>query len=445
MKEKIRIGSGAGYSGDRIEPAVELAEEGNIQYLIFECLAERTIALAQQEKNKNPDAGFDPLLAERMIACLPVCAKNKVKIITNMGAANPLAAMKKTEEIARAAGLNNLKIAAVVGDDVFETIKNQDLTILETGESLDSIRENIISANAYLGAAPVVEALKNGADVIITGRIADPALFMAPLIYEFDWDFSNYQLLGKGTVVGHLLECAGQITGGYFADPGNKDVNDLGRLGFPIAEVQANGDCFITKVEGSGGMVTTATCKEQLIYEIHDPKNYLTPDVIADFSQVTFEQVGKDKVSVKGGSGKQKTGSFKVSVGYRDSFIGEGQMSYGGPGAVNRARLALDIVRQRLEIIGVNPLESRFDIIGVNSLYGDKISFGNPFEARIRVAVRTSSLRDAVKIGNEVETLYTNGPAGGAGATKSAREVIAIKSVLINSEQITPTIYYKSI
>lgn len=445
VKKTIRIGSGAGYSGDRIEPAVELAEKGNIQYLVFECLAERTIALAQQEKNKNPEAGFDPLLADRMVACVPVCAKNKVKIITNMGAANPLAALKKTAEIAKKAGLGNLKIAAIIGDDVYHIVKDQDLTIFETGESLDTIRENIISANAYLGANPIVEALKNGADIIITGRVADPALFMAPLIYEFGWEFSDYNILGKGTVVGHLLECAGQVTGGYFSDPGIKDVPELGRLGFPIAEVNADGDFVITKASGSGGMVTTATCKEQLLYEIHDPANYYTPDVIADFTQVTFEQVEKDKIHVAGGAGKPKTGSYKVSVGYRDSFIGEGQISYGGPGAEARARLALDIVRQRIELIGLPQLESRYDIIGVNSLYGDKISTGEPFEARIRVTVRTSTMKDAVKVGNEVETLYTNGPAGGAGASKSAREVIAIRSVLIQSDLITPEIHYKSI
>lgn len=445
VKKTLRIGSGAGYSGDRIEPAVELAEKGNIHYLVFECLAERTIALAQQEKNKNPEAGFDPLLADRMFACLPVCAKNKVKIITNMGGANPLAALKKTAEIAEKAGLGNLKIAAITGDDVYHIVKDQDLTIFETGESLDTIRENIISANAYLGAAPIVEALKNGADIIITGRVADPALFMAPLIYEFGWDFSDNNILGKGTVVGHLLECAGQVTGGYFSDPGIKDVPELGRLGFPIAEVDADGEFVITKVAGSGGMVTTATCKEQLLYEIHDPANYYTPDVIADFTQVTFEQLEKDRVRVTGGTGKSKTGFYKVSVGYRDSFIGEGQISYGGPGTEARARLALDIVKQRLEHIGLPQLESRYDIIGVNSLYGDKISSGEPFEARIRVAVRTSTMKDAVKVGNEVETLYTNGPAGGAGASKSAREVIAIRSVLIQSDLISPAIHYKSI
>lgn len=443
--KKIRIGSGAGYSGDRIEPAVELAEKGNIQYLIFECLAERTIALAQQRKEKDPTAGFDPLLEERMTACLPICKKNNIKIISNMGAANPLAALQKTAEVAQRLGLKNLKLAAITGDDVYETIKDGHYTLLETGEPLSTIRENMISANAYLGAQPIVEALQQGADIVLTGRVADPALFLAPLVVEFGWSFDAYNLLGQATALGHLMECAGQITGGYFADPGFKDVPSLSRLGFPIAEVEADGTFTITKLPEVGGLVTPATCKEQLLYEIHDPANYLTPDVIADFTQITITELEKDKVQIKGGTGKEKTGLLKVSVGYTDGFIGEGQISYGGPGAVQRAQLALDIMRKRLIDTKHNHTESRFELIGVNSLYGDKISMGEPFEARVRVAARTARLKDAQKIGDEVETLYTNGPAGGGGAVKSTREVIAIQSILIDSTLITPEVHYKTI
>ncbi len=442
MNKKIRIGSGAGYSGDRIEPALVLAEKGDIQYLVFECLAERTIALAQQQRKIDPDKGYDPLLAYRFEKCLSVCKKNGVKIITNMGAATPLAAMEKVKDIAAVLGVKDIKIAAITGDDVLTQVKGSGLPIFENGESLNTIDDLIISANAYVGVKPLVEALDNGADVIITGRVADPALFMAPVLHEFKWSLEDYEKMGKGTVLGHLLECAGQVTGGYFADPGVKDVPNLSNLGFPIAEINEDGDFFLTKVKGTGGMVTTATCKEQLLYEIHDPKNYITPDVIADFSAVSFEQLAKDKVSVKGGSGKEKTGKYKVSVGYKDSFIGEGQISYGGPGAVARAQLALDIVKDRLELTGLPHTEARYDIMGVNSLYGDKISSGEPYEVRARVTVRTSNPNDAKKVGNEVETLYTNGPAGGGGVLKSVREVIAIKSVLIDSDLVKPEIHY---
>jgi hypothetical protein len=440
----IRIGSGAGYSGDRIEPALELAEKGDIQYLVFECLGERTVALAQQARLKNPEAGYDPLLEERMRAVLPVCAAKGIKIITNMGAANPLAAARKTAAIARSMGLSSLKVAAVVGDDVLEACKERDLPIMEFEGGIGQLGNRLISANAYLGAGPMVEALRGGADVVITGRASDPALFLAPLVHAFGWPMDNWNLLGKGIVAGHLLECAGQVTGGYFADPSYKDIPDLARLGFPIGEVGEDGSLVITKVEGSGGAVTAQTCKEQLLYEVHDPARYLQPDVIADFSQVTVEEIAKDRVRISGGRGSERPATLKVSVGYVDSFIGEGQMSYAGPGALARGRLALDIVRERLKLTGVAANELRFDLIGVDSLHGAQVSAhaNEPYEVRVRVTGRTDNLREAIRIGNEVETLYTNGPAGGGGAFKSARDVVAVASVLLPRELAQPVVQF---
>ena len=443
---KIRIGSGAGYSGDRIEPAVELAAKGDIQYLVFECLAERTIAIAQQAKMKDPKAGYDALLAARMEACLPVCQKNRVKLITNMGAANPTAGAEKIRDIARQLGCKGLKIAAVTGDDVLEKIKKGDYSIEETGGKSSELKDRMVSANAYLGAQSVVEALKAGADIIITGRVADPAIFIAPAVYEFGWDMNNWNLLGQAIVMGHLLECAGQVTGGYYSDPGFKDVPGIGRLGFPIAEVQEDGVFVITKVPDAGGMVTLSTCKEQLLYEIHDPSTYITPDVVADYTEVRMEEIGKDRVKVTGGKGRQKTDTLKVSIGYIDSYIGEGQISYGGPGAVARGQLALDIVAERLKLSGIKFDEIRYDLIGVNSLHRDKIASGHdPYEVRARVAGRTKTMKEAVRIGNEVETLYTNGPAGGAGAWKVAREVVAMVSTLIPRKLVSYSIQYEVI
>ena len=439
----IRIGSGAGYAGDRIEPAVELAEKGAIDYLVFECLAERTIALAQQAKMKNPAAGYDALLEARMKAVLPICKAKGIKIVTNMGAANPLAGVKKTAEIAKALGLKGLKIAAVTGDDVLDTVRSKPWRLEETGMSTGDLGNRIVSANAYFGVAPIVKALQDGADVVITGRAADPALFMAPLVYEFGWAMDDWDKLGKGTVVGHLLECAGQVTGGYFADPGSKDVEGLGRLGFPIGEVDEAGNLVVTKVAGSGGKVTARTAKEQLLYELHDPKNYYQPDVVADFSQVTIEEMGDDRVRVTGGTGRPRTDTLKVSVGYVDSYIGEGQISYAGPGAVARGRLALDIVRERLEIMQVRTTEMRFDLIGVDAIHGATLSGRDghaPYEVRARVTGRTDSMAEAVRIGNEVETLYTNGPAAGGGAFKSAREVVAVQSVLLPRTFLTMSV-----
>jgi hypothetical protein len=251
----------------------------------------------------------------------------------------------------------------------------------------------------------------------------------------------DWERLGKGALVGHLLECAGQITGGYFSDPGFKDVAGLARLGFPIGEISENGDLIVTKVPGSGGAVTEATCKEQLLYEVHDPSRYLQPDVVGDFSRVTVAQVGPDRVRVQGGSGKPKTGQLKTSIGYIDSYIGEGQISYAGPGALERGKLALEIVRERLALTGVQMTESRFDLIGADSMHGSMLSGrGAPYEVRLRVAGRTEDLREAERIGSEVETLYTNGPAGGGGAFKSAREIIAVASVLVPEEFAVPTL-----
>jgi hypothetical protein len=440
----IRIGTGAGYSGDRIEPAVELAEKGDIQYLIFECLAERTIAIAQQAKMKDSTQGYDPLLDERMRAVLRSCRERNIKIITNMGAANPVAAAGKVAEMARSMNLAGLKIAAVTGDDVLDAVREGDCRIEETGEPVSSLGNRLISANAYIGARPVVDALAGGADVVVVGRMADPAMFLAPQIYEFGWCMEDWTRLGRGTVVGHLLECAGQITGGYFADPGFKEVPELARLGFPIAEVTEDGTAVITKVPGSGGKVTAATCKEQLLYEVHDPSCYLQPDVVADFSNVTITETGPDRVRIEGGDGRARTGTLKVSIGYLDSYVGEGQISYAGPGAVARGRLALEIVAERLKLIGVAQREVRYDLIGVDAILGPTLSASGqePAEVRVRVAGRTDSLREAIRIGNEVEALYLNGPASGGGATKSAREVVGILSTLVPESRVECAITY---
>jgi hypothetical protein len=440
----IRIGSGAGYSGDRIEPAIELAEKGDIQYLVFECLGERTVALAQQARMKNPDSGYDPLLEERMRAVLPVCAAKGIKVVTNMGAANPEAAARKTADIARSIGLPSLKVAAIVGDDVLDVCKAGDLPIMEFDGTIKQLGNRLLSANAYLGAEPMAQALAEGADIVITGRASDPALFLAPMIHAFDWAMDDWNLLGQGTVAGHLLECAGQITGGYFADPGYKDVPDLARLGFPIGEVGEDGSLVVTKVAGSGGAVTAQTCKEQLLYEVHDPTQYFQPDVVADFSQVTVEEIGPDRVRVSGGRGAKRTDTLKVSVGYVDSYIGEGQISYAGPGALARGRLALEIVRERLKLTNVAASELRFELVGVDSLHGPEVSAraGEPYEVRVRVCGRTENLREAIRIGNEVETLYTNGPAAGGGAWKSARDVVAVASVLLPRELAKPQVRF---
>ncbi len=443
--KRVRLGAGAGFAGDRIEPAVELAERGALDYLVFECLAERTIALAQQTRRADPSRGYDPLLEPRMRAVLAICARRGVKIISNMGAANPLAAGRRIAEIASELGLTGLKIAAVTGDDVLDLIRSRNLDLEEAGGRIADLGDRIISANAYLGAEPIVAALAQGADVVIVGRSSDPALFLAPLLHEFNWPRDDWRRLGQGALVGHMLECAGQVSGGYFADPGFKDPPDLARLGFPIGEVGADGELILTKVEGSGGRITEATCKEQMLYEIHDPACYAQPDVVADFSQATVREIAVDRVRVVGACGTHKPAALKVSIGYLDGYIGEGQISYAGAGALARGRLALDIVRQRLALTAVVATQMRFDLIGLNALHGDVLSRSahEPYEVRLRVAGHSHSREEAERVGAEVETLYTNGPAAGGGVTKATREVVAIASTLIPREAVKPTVSFE--
>ena len=437
----FRIGCGAGYSGDRIEPAVELVERGELDALVFECLAERTIALAQQAKAADANAGFDPRLDERMEAILATACRRGVRIITNMGAANPPAAAGRVQAIAKRLGISGLTVAVITGDDVRHLVTDGTFTAVETGETLTC--DNVVSANAYLGAEPILEALRGGANVVITGRVADPSLFLAPIAAHHRWVGDDWTLAGRGTLVGHLLECAGQVTGGYFADPGVKDVPGLARLGFPIAEVDADGTAVITKVAGSGGCVTAATCKEQLLYEIHDPAAYVTPDVVADFSTVRVTDLGGDRVRVEGAGGRRRPETLKVSVGQMDGWIGEGQISYAGHGAVARARLAAAIVAERLKLIGVTPIELRSDLIGVDALDGDGGGRAEePSAVRLRVAARTESRENAWRVAREVESLYTNGPAGGGGASMSVRQVLAMRSTLVPRDRISWRVDY---
>lgn len=433
MNKPIRVGCGAGFSGDRLEPAVMLAKQGNLDFLVLECLAERTIALAQKRKRQQASAGYDPLLERRIESLLPHLLANGVRLITNMGAANPLAAGEKICIIARQLGLS-VTVAVVTGDDVFDQLTGQE-PMLESGKPLVEAG-TLLSANAYLGTDALLPALATDAQIIITGRVADPSLFVAPLVHAFGWSLDNANQIGQATVIGHLLECAGQLTGGYFADPGRKDVPDLAHLGHPFADVYADGRAVFGKVAGTGGLLSVATAKEQLLYEVMDPTRYLTPDVVADFSQVQLTQAGPNQVEANGGRGQQRPDTLKVSVGYDAGYIGEGEMSYAGTHALERAKLAGAIIQERLQD---RFADLRIDLIGSTSVH--RTHFGHssePYEIRLRVAGRASSSQQAALVGEEVEALYTNGPAGGGGARKYIHEVVGIVSTLIPREQVVP-------
>ncbi|MFO1397795.1 MAG: acyclic terpene utilization AtuA family protein [Burkholderiales bacterium] len=427
MRSCVRLGGGAGFAGDRLDAAVTLAERGELDYLVLECLAERTIALAQLRRRRDPAGGFDTRLAERVQSLLPLLARSRFRLVSNMGAANPEGAARAAAGIAQRMGID-VKVAAVTGDDVLASL-DLDAPALETGRPL-AAHGPIVSANAYLGADALLPALAAGADIVITGRVADPSLFVAPLMHEFGWRPGDLDRLARGTAVGHLLECAGQLCGGYYADPGRKDVPGMANLGFPFADVTPEGDATLGKAAGTGGCLTVATVTEQLLYEVTDPHGYLTPDITADFSQVALQQLATDRVAVRGACGRPRPDRLKVSVGYLAGFVGEGEISYAGANAVARAELAADILRQRL---GGRFHELRVELIGVSSLHGRAFdASARPYEARLRVAARTPTHEEAAVIGDEVEALYTNGPAGGGGTRKAVTEQVGIVSTLID-------------
>jgi hypothetical protein len=435
----FRIGVGAGYAGDRIDPAQALAEHGELDALVFECLAERTIALAQLRRSREPGHGYDPLLEERLRAVLPACVRGGVTVLSNMGAAHPEAAGAAALAVARELGLPRLRVAVVTGDDVLHWVRAHDPRLLDGPQRASDLGEDLISANAYLGADALLPALASGADVVITGRVADPALFLAPLMHAFGWRADDWPQLGQGVLVGHLLECAAQVSGGYIADPGHFDVPNLHDVGFPLAEVQADGSAVITKLAGSGGCVNRLTCTAQLLYEIEDPARYLQPDVVADCSQVRLHERGPDRVAVSGAGGTPRPAQLKATLGYRDGWIGEGQISYAGPGARERGVLALQVLEQRLRRLGFGALEQRAELVGVNAMHGPRLGGDRrPYEVRVRVAVRCRTREQAERVGQEVEAMYLNGPAGGGGVTQSVREVVAAASVLVPREAARP-------
>jgi hypothetical protein len=438
----IRIGVGAAFADDRIQPAVELAEKGALDYLVFECLAERTVARENQTRAKNPELGYNPRLVARISAVLPACLRNGIRIVTNMGAANPLGAAREIARIAREQSLQAPSCAVVLGDDVADLLrKNPQLPLMESGKPLETLLPNMVSANAYLGADAICRALDTGAQFVITGRVADPSLFLAPAMHHYGWSYDDLRRVSAGTALGHLLECGAQVSGGCFADPGKKEVPDLARLGFPYADINADGDFWVSKLEDTGGRVDLATCKEQFLYELHDPANYISADCIMDITGAYMQQEGKDRVSVRGVRGKPRTQTYKVTVGYDEGYIGEGQVSYAGINAVARAKLAAEVVQARLKANGYLYSEVRVDLIGMSSLHGAPDMRAEPYEVRLRIAARTDDPKAAEAVGFETRALHVNGPAsGGGGSDPVVRKVLAVQSVLIPREWVDPQV-----
>jgi hypothetical protein len=439
----VRIGVGAGFADDRIEPAVELVERADLDYLVFECLAERTTARESLSRKHDPEKGYTPRLIERMDRILPLCLEKRVRIVTNMGAANPGGGARAVRRMAKEKGLGDVPVAVVEGDDLESAVRTMpELPILETGEPLETILPRMVAAHAYLGADVVCQALDTGAPLVVTGRVSDPSLFLAPAMHYWKWAPDDWNRVAAGTVAGHLLECSGQLTGGCFADPGKKEVPDLAHLGNPYADVALDGTVTVAKCPQTGGRLDRATCTEQLLYEMHDPSAYITPDCVLDVTGVDLNECGPDMVRVTGAAAKPKTDTYKVSVGYHDGFIGEGQVSYAGINAVARAKLAAQVVQQRLKENPYNYSDMRVDLIGMSSLHGKEPDGPEPYEVRLRIAARCDSREAAGQVGFEVRAMHVNGPSGGGGGIDPiVREILAVQSVLLPRHLVKPRVY----
>lgn len=444
MTGTLRIGAGAGFADDRIEPALAMAEAGAVDVLVFECLAERTVAREVLARRRDPAAGFNPHLAARMEAVLPACARHGIRIVSNMGGANPVAAARRTVEIARGLGLGRLSAVAVTGDEVTELVDARPgLTLMETGEPVETLLPRMVSANAYLGADAVLAGMETGAQVVLTGRVADPSLFLAPAMHAFGWGAGDLDRLAQGTAMGHLLECAAQLTGGCFADPlrPEKEVPGMDDIGNPIAEIGPDGALSLTKLPGSGGRLDRRTATEQLLYEVHDPAAYVTPDCVLDMTGIDLVETGENRVTVTGARAAPAPDSLKVLVAYADGYIGEGQVGYAGVGAVERARLAAQVVQDRLARRGFRYEEMRVDLIGCTSLHGAASGPSEPYEVRLRIAARSPDRAAAQAVGFEVRAMHVNGPTGGGGGSDPVvRDVMAVQSVLLPRSLVRPEV-----
>ena len=448
MKRIVRIGAGSAWWGDRIEPARWNAERGDLDYLCFETMAEATISAAQVRKRRDPSfPGYDTYLDDRMQAVLPACVKRGTRIITNQGWINPDAAAERIVYWLKKIGAKGIKVAAVNGSLITDRVLQLTDSILENGRPTSSLTDILVSAEVYLGAEPIVEAFKSGAQIVVTGRVADPSIFMAPMMYEFGWDALDHARLGAGNGLGHLMECGAQVTGGYFADPGFKDVPEPWNLAFPIVEVERDGSAVLTKVAGTGGAVNLMTVKEQMLYEVHDPANYITPDVVVDFTTSHLEQVGPDRVRITNLSGKPRTPTLKVSIGCTEGFIGEDMFFYAGPGALRRAQLAKKILEERFRIVKLDAEEVRIDFLGLNAIHGEMTpeDAPEPYEIAVRVAARTRTREEAIKVGREVDGMAVSG-VGMTGKRvphqDRTREIIGVWSSLVSREKVVPTISF---
>ena len=450
MKEKIRIASGQGFWGDLIEAPVQQVTKGPIDYLVMDYLAEVTMSILQKQMNKNPNLGYARDIPDLMRRILPDCKEKGIKIITNGGGVNPRACADAVLEVAKELGIKGLKVGIVLGDNIKERIEGleefgNEFINMETGEPISTVKDKILSANVYFGAMPIVEALRKGADIVITGRTTDTGLTLAPMIYEFDWREEDSHLMASGTIAGHILECGAQSTGGNFLGDW-QSVENMAEIGFPIAEAYPNGEFVITKHEKLGGKVSFETVAEQLLYEIGDPAEYITPDCVADFTSIKLEEVGKNRVRVYGIKGKPATEFYKVSCSYSSGYSASGSLTYSWPDALTKAKAADKILRKRLENLNLQFTEIRSEYIGYNSCHGPlskQINEDDINEIMLRVAVRSDDYKSVERFGKEITPLILTGPpavTGFAGGRPKPSEVVAYWPALMLKTFVTPEV-----
>lgn len=450
MKEKIKIASGQGFWGDLPNAPIDQVKNGQIDYLVMDYLAEVTMSIMQKQRMRNEKYGYARDFVDVIEATLQEIKNDGVKIISNAGGVNPNACKDAILDVAEKAGVSGLKVAVVDGDDILPNLDSlieagHELKNMENGESIRTVKDDLLSANVYFGCRPIVEALEKGADIVITGRVTDTGLILAPMVYEFGWDFENYDLMAAGTVAGHIIECGAQVSGGNFTDW--ETVDDFVNIGFPIIEANPDGSFFVTKHKGTGGLVSEMTVKEQLLYEIGDPKEYITPDCIADFTSIQIKQYGKDRVKVWGIKGRPDTPTYKISASYTDGYKLSSTLVYSWPDALKKAQKSGDILLKRAENLEINFRETNVEFVGVNACNEDPTELESDHselnEVQMRISVHGNSKADLDRFGKEIAPLILTGPSGVtgfAGGRPKASEVVAYWPALLDKKAVEPKV-----
>jgi len=444
-KNKVLIANGQGFWGDSLLGPIRLVNEGPLDYLTLDYLAEVTMSILQKLKSRDPSAGYATDFVQMVRRVLPKCQEKRIKIVANAGGVNPQACREAVARVIRELGISGVRIAVVEGDDILAELKSlidggQPFKNMDSGESLAPFLDRVRSANVYIGAEPIVEALAGDADIVITGRATDPSVVVAPMAYEFGWSMSDYNLLAAGTIAGHIVECGAQCTGGNFTNW--REIPNLARVGYPVIEAAPDGTFVVTKHEGTGGRVNIETVASQLVYEMGDPSRYITPDCIADFTSIRLAQEGPDRVSVSGIKGAPQTDTLKVSMAFLEGYKITGQLTVAGPDAIDKARLCADIVFERAAMDGVEFEDSQkfVEIVGTNVCHaGIMKGPADPAEVILRIGARDNNREKLDRLGMEIVPLVTSGPpgvTGFAGGRPKATEVISYWPALIDRKLV---------